>query len=96
MNDKNLSDFAAALDQGFRSGGWPGALHSAIKVSVAQRDAKTNYLAAFWIAQLYAELGEKDHAFEWLNTAYQRHNLWIATLRTDFTLFAAPIRDIQI
>ncbi len=86
MNDKNLADFAAALDQGFHSGGWPSALRSAIKVSVAQRDAKTNYLGAFWIAQLYAELGDKDHAFEWLNTAYQEHNLWIPTLRTDFTL----------
>lgn len=31
-------------------------------------------------------LGDKDHAFEWLNSAYQEHNLWIPTLRTDFTL----------
>jgi len=91
MNDKNLSAFAAALDEGFRSGGWPAALRGAIKVSIAQRDAKTNYLVAFWIAQLYAELGDKDHAFEWLNTAYQEHNLWIPTLRTDFTL--APLHS---
>ena len=91
MNDKSLAAFAAALDEGFRSGGWPAALRSAIKVSIAQRDAKTNYLGAFWIAQLYAELGDKDHAFEWLNTASQEHNLWIPTLRTDFTL--APLHS---
>jgi tetratricopeptide (TPR) repeat protein len=86
MNDKNLAAFASALDEGFHSAGWPSALRSAIKVSIAQRDAKNNYLVDFWIAQLYAELGDKDHAFEWLNTAYQEHNLWIPTLRTDFTL----------
>jgi hypothetical protein len=63
-----------------------GAARNAIQVSIAQRDAKANYLAAYLIAQLYAELGDKDHAFEWLNSAYQEHNLWIPTLRTDFTL----------
>jgi hypothetical protein len=38
------------------------------------------------IAQLYAELDDKDRTFEWLNTAYQENNLWLPTLRTDFTL----------
>lgn len=91
MNDTNFGAFASALDEGFRSGGWPSALRSAIKVCIAQRDAKTNYLVAFWIAQLYAELGDRDHAFEWLNAAYQEHNLWILPLRTDFIL--APLHS---
>jgi serine/threonine protein kinase/tetratricopeptide (TPR) repeat protein len=84
-DDKNVATFASALDQGFRAGGWSSAVRNAIKAVRSQRDAKTNYLAAFWIAQLYAELGDRDHAFEWLNTACQEHNLWIPTLRTDFT-----------
>jgi hypothetical protein len=45
MNDSTLSGFAAALDQGYRSGGWPAALQNAIKPCIAQREAKTNYLA---------------------------------------------------
>ena len=84
-DDKNIAGFASALDEGFGAGGWPAAVGNAIKAVLAQRDAKANYVAAFWIAQLYAELGDRDHAFEWLNIARQEHNLWIPTLRTDFT-----------
>ena len=29
------------------------------------------------------DLGDKDHAFEWLNTAYQEHDVWLIALRTD-------------
>jgi hypothetical protein len=47
-----------------------GAARNAIQVSIAQRYAKANYLAPYLIAQLYAELGDKDHAVERLNTAY--------------------------
>ncbi len=86
MNDKNLAGFAAALDTGFRSGGWPNAVRKAITVSKMQRDTKSNDLVAYLIAQLYAELGDKDQAVEWLTIACQEHNLWIPTLRTDFIL----------
>jgi len=82
--DKNLAEFAAALDAGFRSGGWPGALHKAIEVSLAQRKAKTDYVSPYAIAELYADSGDKDHAFEWLNTAYEEHD-GLQALRTDFT-----------
>ena len=84
-DDKNMAGFASALDEGFRADGWPAAVRNAIKTVLAQRAAKANPVAPFWIAQLYAELGDRDHAFEWLNVATQEHNLWIPTLRTDFT-----------
>jgi hypothetical protein len=35
---------------------------------------------------LYADLGDKDHAFEWLNTAYQEHDIALIGLRTDFRM----------
>ena len=38
------------------------------------------------IAELYGDLGDKDHAVEWLNTAYQEHDLSLIQLRTDFTM----------
>ncbi|MHB8655234.1 MAG: protein kinase domain-containing protein [Terriglobia bacterium] len=82
--DKNLAEFVAALDEGFHTGGWPGAARKGIGVLLAQRKARTNYNAPYQIAQLYADLGDKDHAFEWLNTAYQERDRLLDGLRTDF------------
>jgi eukaryotic-like serine/threonine-protein kinase len=76
-------EWAAAMDSGYRAGGWPLAARKGIEVLRAQREAKTNYLAAFNIAQLYATTGDKDQAFVWLNTARDEHNLWLVRIRTD-------------
>ena len=83
--DKNYAEYAAALDSGFRSGGWPNAAHKGIEVLLAQRKAGTNSLAPAQIAELYADIGDKDHAFEWLNTAYQEHCIWMIYLPVDLT-----------
>jgi tetratricopeptide (TPR) repeat protein len=82
--DRNESDFAFALEQGFRSAGWKGALAKGIEIRQAQR--KTGYLSAYNIAALYADLGDKDQAFRWLNTAYQERDLYLLRLKTDFSL----------
>jgi len=84
--DKNAAEVAAAMDAGFHSGGWPSALHKAIEVSLAQRKAKSGYVSPYLIAEFYADLGDKDHAFEWLNTAYQEHAIYLGGVRTDFTM----------
>jgi len=63
---------ASALEQGFRAGGWKGALTNAIQARQAQR--KAGYSSAFSIAVLYADLGDKDEAFRWLKTAYQERD----------------------
>jgi eukaryotic-like serine/threonine-protein kinase len=84
--DKNFAEFAAALDTGFRTGGWPGALRKAIEVSLALRKNKSSYGSPYGIASLYADLGDKEHAFEWLNTAYQEHDGGLPGIRTDFTM----------
>ena len=70
--DRNVSEFASAMERGYRSEGWNGALANGIEALQARR--KTGYSSAFQIAQLYAELGDKDQAFRWLNTAYQEHD----------------------
>jgi TolB-like protein len=79
------ADYAAALDSGFRSGGWPTAAHKGIEVLTTQYKAKTNYLAPYTIAELYGDIGDKDHAFEWLNIAYQDRSILLIGLPTDFT-----------
>jgi eukaryotic-like serine/threonine-protein kinase len=82
--DKNYIELANAFDAGFRSGGWPGALRKGIEVALAQRKAGGEYVSPYQIAQLYAQLGEKDQAFEWLNTAYREHDGSLFNLLTDF------------
>ena len=81
--DKGYAEWAAAVDAGFRSGGRPGALRKAIDLFLAWRKAKTGYVSPYPIAGFYADLGDKDHAFEWLNTAYQEHDILLINLRTD-------------
>jgi hypothetical protein len=65
--------------------GWKGALTKGIEARQAQR--KTGYSSAYRIADLYADLGDKEQAFRWLNTAYQeRDSLLLLGLKTDFLL----------
>jgi len=77
------------MEQGFRSAGWKGALTKAIETRQAQR--KTSYSSTYGIAQLYADLGDKDQAFRWLDTAYQERDLYLLGLKTDFLL--DPLRS---
>lgn len=81
--DKNHNELATAMDAAFRAGGWPAAARKAIDILTIQRKAGTNYLAAFRIASMYATLGDREHAFEWLNIAYQEHNTFLIFLRTE-------------
>jgi tetratricopeptide (TPR) repeat protein len=87
--DRDFSAFISAMEQGFHSAGWKGALTKGIEVRLAQR--KAGSLSAYWIAIMYADLGDKDQAFLWLNTAYQERDLYLLKLKTDFLL--APIRS---
>jgi len=87
--DPNESEFASAMEKGFRSGGSKGALSKAIEVMQEQR--KISYISAYRIARLYAELGNKDQAFHWLNTAYQERDTFLEGLKTDYQL--DPIRS---
>jgi len=82
--DRNDSAFASALEQGFRSAGWKGALTKGIETLQAQR--KTDYISPYLIAEFYAQLGEENQAFRWLNTAYQERDGDLLGLKTDYSL----------
>jgi tetratricopeptide (TPR) repeat protein len=87
--DRNESEFASALEQGFRSAGWKSALTKGVDIRQAQR--KAGYSSAYGIASIYAQLGDEDQAFSWLNAAYQQRDLLLLGLKTDFLL--DPIRS---
>jgi len=86
VNNRYESEFATALEQGFRSGGWKRALTNGIEVRREQRKTGYTGASAYIIARLYADLGNKDQAFKWLDTAYREHDFELIKLKTDFLL----------
>jgi TolB-like protein len=87
--DQDSAKFDAALEQGFHSAGWKGALTHSIAVLQARR--QTGYSSPLFIARLYADLGDKDQAFHWLNIAYREHDWLLIGLNTYFQL--DPLRS---
>lgn len=63
---------ADALERGFSSAGWKGALTGAAAVLMARREK--GYGSPFEIGRLYADMGDKEKAFDWLDTAYREHD----------------------
>ena len=84
--DKNYMEWASAIDAGFRAGGWNVAERKGLEVWLAQRKRSGGYVYPYLIAQMYADSGDKDHAFQWLNTAYQEHDTNTIELPTDFAM----------
>ena len=79
---------AAALDAGFRSGRMASrasARPSKLSLGAAQGQDRLRF--SLRNRGSYTPIpGDKDHAFEWLNTAYQEHDSGLIAIRTDFTL----------
>jgi CubicO group peptidase (beta-lactamase class C family) len=82
--DREDSEYASAMELGFHSGGWQGALNKGVEVLQVQR--KTGNSSAYTIATMYAELGDKEKVFSWLNTAFQERDELLMGLKTDFAL----------
>jgi serine/threonine protein kinase len=80
------TQFAHALADGFQAGGWKSAVQKGIEARLIQR--KTSYASPFELAILYTELGSKDQAFVWLDTAYREREFQMVGLKTNFSLDA--------
>lgn len=65
-----------AFQKAYQTSGWHGVLRERVK------RAEENE-AYFQTAADYAQLGEKDKAFEYLEKAYARRELWIANLQVE-------------
>jgi tetratricopeptide (TPR) repeat protein len=91
--EPSRAEFESVLIQGYGSGSWKGALTKGLEFSQGQRKTKPSSEngSPYYIAALYAELGDKDHAFQWFNTAYQEHDTHLLSLNTDYTL--DPVRS---
>ena len=77
------------MERGFRAAGWNGALAKGVENLQAQNKAASS--SAYLLAELYAQLGDKNHALQWLNTACQERDWRVEGLRTDFLL--DPLRS---
>jgi TolB-like protein len=82
--NKDDATFGDAVERGFRTADWRGALNEGIKAMINQR--QTGYASPYEIARLYADLGDKGKAFEWLNTAYREHDFLLGELNTAFQM----------
>jgi tetratricopeptide (TPR) repeat protein len=91
--DRDDAEITSAMELGFRSAGWKGALSKSIEALKAQRKMRPSsaYGSAYRIAEAYAEFGDKDQAFQWFNTALKERDEGLLALKTDFAL--DPIRS---
>jgi TolB-like protein len=87
--NQDMAKLAAAMEQGFHSAGWKGALTRGIALLESRR--QTGYSSALFIARLYADLGDKDQTFHWLNIAYRDHDWLLIGSNTYFQL--DPLRS---
>jgi Flp pilus assembly protein TadD len=48
-----------------------------------QRQSRTSYIPPYNIAMIYAALGEKDHALDWLEKGYETRDVHMIFLKVD-------------
>jgi len=82
--DQNELDLSSAMAKGYRESGWTGAMSKALEIRLTQR--QKSYSSPYEIATLYANRGDTNSAFRWLDMAYQERDLGLLSLRTDFLL----------
>jgi len=68
-----------------------GNRRKAYEIIERLKRAETGYLYAYEIAFIYAALGEKDRAFEWLDKAHQQRDKGLTFLKVDHCL--DPLRS---
>jgi tetratricopeptide (TPR) repeat protein len=45
--------------------------------------SKRRYVSGYFLALIYARLGDKDRAFEWLEEAFKAQDLWMKWIKVD-------------
>lgn len=75
------SEKVAKLQQTYDRFGWRKFLEELAELN--KERSKSVYISSYGIAQIYADLGQKEEAFEWLNKTYHAHDNWLAYLNVD-------------
>ena len=81
--DAELAQQLAAAAKKLSGPGDPGQKLGHITLRYFQKKSRTRYVAPLFIAGAYLDLGDKDHAFEWLDKAYQEHSAVLFTIKID-------------
>jgi eukaryotic-like serine/threonine-protein kinase len=78
LGDKEV---VQTLQRGYSAAGYSGAMRLAAEI-LTERSHST-YVQPTQIARLYAHAGDKDHALEWLEKAYEEHLIAMVHLGVD-------------
>src|SRR5439155_23628523 len=70
-----------ALDQGFARGAYSGAVRAAAELMV--EDSRRGYVNPMSIASLYAFVGDRGNAVQWLTTAYEQRQGGLPFINVD-------------
>ncbi len=71
----------ATLRQAYATSGWAGYWRK--RLELAEEEAKERPVGPVSLAQLYARVGDKDKAFEWLQRAYDLHDMSLTLIKVD-------------
>jgi len=77
-------DIANAMARGFKAKGWKGALKAWAREMEVAREHGEN-IPSFVLASVYTFLGDRDHAFGWLDKAYQERDPALPGVKVDPT-----------
>jgi TolB-like protein/Tfp pilus assembly protein PilF len=72
---------AELIGKGYSRSGYKGAIQAWLDDLISQ--STHHYVSAFTVAIMYARLGEKDHALEWLEKAYQARDASMVDFGTE-------------
>jgi TolB-like protein/DNA-binding winged helix-turn-helix (wHTH) protein len=84
MTILGYGDISKAIGRGYAAGGYHGALRELARKAESLRRRKSFKTVASWVmAGFYAEMGDKDRAFAWLDKAYAEHDGSLTGLKSD-------------
>ena len=83
------SDLAAALEQDYKASSFRKAKRVVMRKTLQKmREAsKRERVPPLFFAFIYADLGEKEQAFEWLEKAYEEHSCAFSSSRRRYCVY---------